>query len=153
MNAHSLLIIKPGYIQDYKNMLQSVQQNGGFYVGRYETGIQGTENATTSARDFDDEFYTEHPTTENIAVIKENVQPYNWISWVQAQNLAQGISSGDKTSSLLMGVQWDLMLRFIEKNGETNSTDWGSYIDSVFSLKEGSRYSDQVGYRNSGRSF
>ena len=42
----------PDYTTAYKNMLKSVYQNGGFWVGRYETGIQGTETSTTSARDY-----------------------------------------------------------------------------------------------------
>ena len=125
------------YKTEYKNMLKSVYQNGGFYVGRYETGIQGTENATTSARDFGEDYYNEHSTNGDIAVIKANVQPYTWVRWEQAQSLAQGIESRDKTSSLLMGVQWDLVLKFIGKNSDTNSSDWGNYCNSQFELERG----------------
>ena len=121
------------YTNDYKAVLQSIYQNGGFYIGRYETGIQGTESATTSARSASGD-------ATQVAVIKEDVQPYTYITWGQAQSLAQGISSGTKTSSLLMGVQWDLVLKFLGKNGDTNSSDWGNYRDSVFSLKQGSHY-------------
>ena len=129
----------PDYTSDYKDMLKSVYQNGGFYVGRYETGIQGTENATTSAR-------TAAGNTTQVAVIKENVQPYTYITWGQAQTLAQGISSGDKKSGLPIGMQWDLMLRFIGKDGDTNSTDWGNYRNSVFNLKQGSHYAKYSNY-------
>ena len=126
----------PDYTSAYKDVLKSIYQNGGFYVGRYETGIQGTENVTTSARSASGD-------TTQIAVIKENVQPYTFVKWGQAQTLAQGISAGkkgDKTSSLLMGVQWDLVLKFIGKEGDTDSHDWGNYSNSVFDLKQGSHY-------------
>ena len=129
----------PDYTSAYKDVLKSIYQNGGFYVGRYETGIQGTENATTSAR-VGTSSSTEYPTEGNVAVIKENVQPYTWVRWGQAQTLAQGISAGkkgDKTSGLLMGVQWDLVLKFIGKKGDTDSHEWGNYADSQFDIEQG----------------
>lgn len=114
-------------------MLKSVYQNGGFWVGRYETGIQGTENATESARiAYGDAIQT--------AVIKAKVQPYTWVRWEQAQSLAQEFSYGDTKSSMLMGGQWDLVLKYLEKNEDTNSSDWENNRDSVFTLKQGSHY-------------
>ena len=132
------------YTNEYKDVLKSIYQNGGFWVGRYETGIQGTENATTSARVGTD-VIIEYPTEGDVAVIKENVQPYTWTRWSQAIDLAQEIlptSNGINHTNLLMGVQWDLVLKFIgkEKNADTNSSDWGNCRDSVFSLKKGSLY-------------
>ena len=132
------------YTNEYKEVLKSIYQNGGFWVGRYETGIQGTENATTSAR-VGTSTYTEYSTEENVAVIKENVQPYTWVRWGQAIELAQGflpaINNSNHTN-LLMGVQWDLVLKFIGKDAsvDSNSSDWGNYRDSVFNLKPGSYY-------------
>ena len=133
------------YTNEYKDVLKSIYQNGGFWVGRYETGIQGTKNATTSARDFGTDYSTEHPTEGNVAVIKENVQPYRWVRWGQAQTLAQGflpVTNNSNHANLLMGVQWDLVLKFIgkDKSVDSNSSDWGNYRDSVFSLKPGSHY-------------
>ena len=133
------------YTNEYKDVLKSIYQNGGFWVGRYETGIQGTENATTSARDFGTDYTKEHPTTGKVAVIKENVQPYRWVRWGQAQALAQGFlpaTNNSNHANLLMGVQWDLVLKFIgkEKSVDSNSSDWGNYSDSVFNLKPGSHY-------------
>ncbi len=121
----------PDYTSAYKDVLKSIYQNGGFYVGRYETGIQGTENATTSAR-------TVAGDTTQVAVIKENVQPYTYVTWGQAQTLAQGIlpvTNSKNHTNLLMGVQWDLVLKFIG-----NTQGWGNYSNSVFNLKKGSHY-------------
>ena len=123
----------PDYTSAYKDVLKSIYQNGGFYVGRYETGIQGTENETTSVR-------TQKGDATQLAVIKENVQPYTYVTWEQAQTLAQEISAGkkgDKTSSLLMGVQWDLVLKFLGKNGEINNSSWGNYRDAEFDIEQG----------------
>ena len=58
-------------------------------------------------------------------------------------SLAQGFlptTNNSNHTSLLMGVQWDLVLKFIGKSGDTNSSDWGNYRDSVFNLKPGSHY-------------
>ena len=126
----------PDYTNEYKDVLKSIYQNGGFWVGRYETGIQGTEKATESAR-------TEAGETTQVAIIKENVQPYTYVRWGQAIELAQGIlptTNNSNHTNLLMGVQWDLVLKFIGKNGDTDGHEWGNNRDSVFSLKPGSHY-------------
>ena len=128
--------VEKDYTNEYKDVLKSIYQNGGFWVGRYETGIQGTEKATESAR-------TEAGETTQVAVIKEDVQPYSRVRWGQAIELAQGIlptANSSNHTNLLMGVQWDLVLKFIGKNGDTDSHDWGNYCNSVFNLKPGSHY-------------
>ena len=138
------------YTNEYKDVLKSIYQNGGFWVGRYETGIQGTENATTSAR-VGTSTSTEYPTEGNVAVIKENVQPYTWVRWGQAQALAQGFlpaTNNSNHANLLMGVQWDLVLKFLGKSGDTDSREWGNYSGSVFSLKPGSHYAKFSNYNN-----
>ena len=135
------------YTTAYKNMLKSVYQNGGFWVGRYETGIKGTEEKDTSARDFGTDYNTERETKDDKAVISKGVQPYTWVRWGQAQTLAQGISSGTRTSSLLIGVQWDLVLKFLDKNGETDSHEWGNYADSSFTMESGKYIKYVTGYK------
>jgi len=130
----------PDYTNEYKDVLKSIYQNGGFWVGRYETGIQETEKATISAR-VGTSNSKEYPTEGDVAVIKENVQPYTWVKWGQAIELAQGIlptTNSSNHTNLLMGVQWDLVLKFIGKSGD--SSDWGNYSNSVFDLKPGSHY-------------
>ena len=109
-------------------MLKSVYQNGGFYIGKYETGIE--DRARTSKTE-----PTETP------VIKSNAYPYNWITCSQAQTLATTkMESGDRTTSLLFGVQWDLTLKYLEKKGvsqadlKTKSTNWGNYKDNAWNI-------------------
>lgn len=125
-------------LADYKHlkqkMLKSVFENGGFYVGRYETG---TMTARTSAT-----------TPTEIPVIKRNAYPYNWVTCSQAQKLASDMESGEYTSSLMFGVQWDLVLKYLETKAvekgtdlaviqselSTNSTNWGNYGDNLWNI-------------------
>ena len=96
------------YYAQKKTMLKSVYQNGGFYVGRYETGIDASKQ---KQRIFNanSEKLTIHDVTQT-PVIKANAYPYTWVNRTQAQVLAKNMNSGTKTSSLMFGVQWDLIL-------------------------------------------
>ena len=80
-----------------KTMLKSVYQNGGFYIGKYETGIESAPKTSGSSSTAP----TETP------VIKQNAYPYNYVTCRQAQTLASNMESGNHTSSLMFGVQWD----------------------------------------------
>ena len=124
------------------SMLKSVYENGGFYVGRYEAGI--IENRTSkSATNSDGKYTIEGMPTP---VSKADAYPYTWVTRTQAQNLASKVNSGTKTSSLMFGVQWDLMLAFMSKDtAKITSTDIltknsktiGNYLNSTFDLNRG----------------
>ena len=131
------------YTQLKQKMLKSVYQNGGFYIGKYETG---TEKARTSVD------LSIAPT--ETPVIKPNVYPYNCVTCSQAQTLATTkMESGDRTTSLLFGVQWDLTLKYLETKGtsqadlKTNSTSWGNYSNNAWNItNENLKYEE---YKNS----
>ena len=127
-------------------MLKSVYENGGFYVGRYEAGIDTTTgtNRTSEGPTNSDGKYTikEMPTP----VSKADAYPYTFVTRTQAQNLASNVNSGTKTSSLMFGVQWDLVLAFMSKDTAKitstedltqNSTTIGNYYNSTFDLNRG----------------
>ena len=121
------------------DMLKSVYENGGFYVGRYEAGI--VENRTLYGPTNSDGKYTIEgmPTP----VSKADAYPYIWVTRTQAQNLASNVNSGTKTSSLMFGVQWDLVLAFMSKYTvkiTSNSTTIGNYRDSEFQISETGKY-------------
>ena len=140
----------------YQNMLKSVYTNGGFWIGRYETGYEIDEGVGDKNRDYGTDYSTEYPITQK-AVIKENAYPYNWVRRNQAQTLANGMKYEGVTSSLMFGVQWDLVLKYIEEktvakaeesNKSTvradiqnklasNSTPIGNYYNSKFTLNRG----------------
>lgn len=113
-----------------KKMLKSVYINGGFYIGRYETGIdysQGARNGAGSA--------TQTP------VIKQNAYPYNHVTTSQAQELSTNFASGieEITSSLMFGVQWDLVIKYLETKDTmdaklTDSKNWGNILDSTYNI-------------------
>ena len=115
-----------------KMMLKSVYQNGGFYVGKYETGVMENPRYKESSS------ATVMPT--DTPVIKQNAYPYNNITCSQAQTLASNMESGNHTSSLMFGVQWDLVLKYLETKGtsqmdlKTDSTSWGNYINNAWNI-------------------
>ena len=124
------------YTQLKQKMLKSVYQNGGFYIGKYETGIEDT--ARTSK--------TETP------VIKQNAYPYTYITCSQAQTLASNMEHGDRTTSLMFGVQWDLTLKYLEKKGvsqadlKRDSINWGNYMDNKWTITNANlKYSSNYG--------
>ena len=121
-------------------MLQSIKDNGGFYIGKYEVGIK--EN---TVRSYGEDYSTEHLTTGQTPVIQANKYPYNWVRCSQAQTLSSTLSTGGKTSSLMFGIQWDLVMRYLEVKGKksvddlkTDSTSWGNYKNGRFNLTTGS---------------
>ena len=131
------------YTQLKQKMLKSVYQNGGFYIGKYETG---TETARTSGN--------ASTAPGETPVIKQNVYPYNYVTCSQAQTLATTkMESGDRTTSLLFGVQWDLTLKYLEKKGtsqadlKTNSTSWGNYSNNAWNItNENLKYAEYQYY-------
>ena len=120
------------------SMLKSVYENGGFYVGRYEAGI-GTNRTSIEAQ-----VNGKYPVPTTAPVTKADAYPYTYVTRTQAQNLASNVNSGTKTSSLMFGVQWDLVLAFMHNKGNiedstltSNSTTIGNYYNSTFDLDRG----------------
>ena len=141
------------YEENYSKMLQSIKANGGFYIGKYEVG--SFDNPVTS----NDNTRT--------AVIQQGAYPYNYVTCSQAEDLAEGLATGGKTSTLMFGIQWDLVLKYLEENGKwdtttneasyylkTNSSSWGNFADNSFPVAEGNKYAiynqstDQLGEWN-----
>ena len=125
------------------SMLKSVYENGGFYVGRYEAGI-GTNRTSIEAQ-----VNGKYPVPTTAPVSKADAYPYTYVTRTQAQNLASNVNSGTKTSSLMFGVQWDLVLAFMSKDTAKitstdvltkNSTTIGNDRDSVFQLSQTGKY-------------
>ena len=122
------------------SMLKSVYENGGFYVGRYEAGI-GT-NRTSIEEQVDGKY----PVPTTVPVTKADAYPYTYVTRTQAQNLANNVNSGNKTSSLMFGVQWDLVLAFMSRDTAkinqntlseltSNSTTIGNYNNNLWEIK------------------
>ena len=133
------------YTELKNSMLKSVYENGGFYVGRYEAGIDTTTG--TNRTSIESQVDGKYPVPTTAPVTKADAYPYTYVTRTQAQNLASNVNSGTKTSSLMFGVQWDLVLAFMHNKGNiadstltTNSTTIGNYSDSTFQLSQTGKY-------------
>ena len=138
-----------------KSMLKSVYENGGFYVGRYEAGIDtktGTYRTSKGPTNSDGKYTIEGMPTP---VTKADAYPYTYVTRTQAQNLARNVNSGTKTSSLMFGVQWDLVLAFMSKDTTkvtdtsiltSNSIKIGNCRDSAFQLSKAGKYAVYSNY-------
>ena len=122
------------FTEQYQAMLKSVYTNGGFWIGRYEAGLEGDTPRTS---------YTEISASDR-AVVKQNKIPYNYVKRDEAQELATRMNYNGCTSSLIFGIQWNLVLKYIEtknpaqkSNLLTNSTSIGNYYNSSFELNRG----------------
>ena len=154
------------YKETYQKMIKSVYKNGGFWIGRYEAGINGTtgtdlSNARTSHTDIVD--------NSPKAISQKDAIPYNYVYCSEAQKLAKEMTpDSSKTSSLLFGIQWDLVCKFIEvkevaKQGEeektniiesinTDSQSWGNYKNTTLQITssnaKATSYDDHEGTYN-----
>ena len=125
-----------------QKMLKSVYENGGFWIGRYEAGItKRTASGTSTVAPLSKQGTVENP-----------VYPYNDVTCSQAQTLASQLSTGKSyTSSLMFGVQWDLVMKHIEVKEvakgtalatiqsalRSNSKEWGNYYNASFVINRG----------------
>ena len=121
---------KNEYDKQKNKMLKSIYDNAGFFIGRYETG---TRTQRSSSADIESE-----------AIIQKDVYPYNYITCKKAQELSEGLALEGKESSLLFGIQSDLVLKYIENNSSktkneitSDSTSWGNYKNSRFEVSKG----------------
>ena len=126
---------------EYQAMIDSVTKHGGFYVGRYEAGFEGNE-----PRSEENQIITQK------VVSKKGAYVYNWVPWGSSmsntgpyngitgavelsKNFAEenGYDTNEVTSTLIYGIQWDMMLRYVadEEHNVIDSSSWGNYSDSI----------------------
>ena len=104
-------------VEEYNRMKTGVENNHGFYIGRYETGKE-----------------------DNQAVVKKDTTVYNNIKWGNsmtdatggavevAKNFATEKRYTSVTSTLCYGVQWDAALQFMDNNYINGNCDSSSYL-------------------------
>ena len=131
------------YTELKQKMLKSVYQHGGFYVSRYEAGTNTKRSSNASIEDL-------------VPLSQPNQYPINWITCSQAQTLASKVSTNGYSGSLMFGIQWDLVQKYIETKAVAqgteigaiqsqlinNSTSWGNYQPSIYNIvNENAQYS------------
>ena len=120
------------YKTAYQKMLKSVYTYGGFWIGRYEAGIEGTTTETTNART---SYTTVTIGSSPKAISQKDAIPYNYLYCSEAQALAKEMTpNSNYTSSLMFGIQWDLVCKYLEVKGrlsvadiKEDSSSWGNY--------------------------
>ena len=121
------------YTAAYQKMLKSVYTYGGFWIGRYEAGIEGTTTETTNARTSSSGRISIE--TSPKAISQKDAIPYNYVYCSEAQALAKEMTpNSNYTSSLMFGIQWDLVCKYLEVKGKlttaninSDSSAWGNY--------------------------
>ena len=111
--------------KEYANMVESVEKYGGFYVGRYETSLEGTagnKDAIAQSK-----------------IAKTPINNQNWYkdyyyqdSKINAKN--PYYNSKSVTSSMIWGSQWDAIMNWMledEKTKEYITEIRGNHTDAV----------------------
>ncbi len=120
------------YLTQYKKMLKSVYTNGGFWIGRYEA------SAGASSSD---------------APLSQSGKTAQTLTCSNAQIAVAKVATSDTgmTSSLMFGLQWDLVCKFLE-----GSSEWQNREDAISKIKDDSTkwgvYTGQNGPKATGAS-
>ena len=129
------------YKEKYQKMLKSIYEYGGFWIGRYEAGDEESSMSDVNRlcwlneRNKTNDDGQWEASTSGKAVLQPNQVPYDCLTTSSAQKLASKMApTADKTTSLMFGIQWDLVCKFLEgkdglKQADLNedSKSWGNY--------------------------
>ena len=93
--------------EDYNKMIESVKKYHGFYVGRYELGLEGTNPVSKKAE-------------EGIETAAGNkISTRRWYGiYSKCKDYSSEESESPVVSSMIWGSQYDAMLNWMQKQGE-----------------------------------
>ena len=100
------------------SFIQSVRNNQGYYIARYEAGV---ENGTLDISDIVDtvkapnDNWTGYDGSNIKLVIKSGIQVWNYVTQNKASELCQNLYS-EINSDLINSYAWDTAILFIQKN-------------------------------------
>ena len=138
--------------KDYQKMRTSVIKNGGFYIGRYEAGVEGDTPRTNKANG------------TSKMVVQRDKFPYNYVGWGSSMsNYEDNITDNSKnqghgalylskhmydgkdvgvTPTLCYSIQWDATLAFIgDEKYNQDSTKKGNYGNNDWTInRETAKY-------------
>ena len=125
-------------IQEMQRMYKSIKQYKGFYIGRYETGVEENSARTSTSG------------INQTPVVKKNKIIYNYIKWgnsitdekggavekarsMYSNNIVDN-SFDSIESTLCYGVQWDAIMRWINKDTSLRYI-FGDDVDKAYKDK------------------
>ena len=119
------------YLEDTEDYTSSVEENGGFYIGRYEASYDDSVNDGKVASKKSNGTRTSHSTPLS------NEMLWNYVSQEEALEKSKEMYSG--ISTLLTGAAWDRTLGWLKETGAVTSFEivgdsktWGNYSDDTF---------------------
>lgn len=110
----------------YEEILSSIKQYGGFYIGRYETGDLSKDNA-------------------KVVSGNKDISSENWYLAYEKCKKLQGNNNNVKTSLMWGSLHFETLQWLVDLDKLTysdlgyDSTSWGNYKDSQFNYYDGER--------------
>ena len=126
----------------------SVKNYGGFFIGRYEAGYPDTITEGTIV-DY------KNSVSENVPVSKAGVASWNLVNQTVAKAAAESMYNAADSkvkSKLVDSYAWDTTCKWLkncgvikeDNTGRINSTDYGNYYDSIFTIPKGTLYAKHL---------
>ena len=119
--------------------MDSVNQNKGFYIGRFEAGIEGATSLNIT--DVDSEYQVPNEIWTGwqggTVVSKKDVLPWNYVTVKKSMELAEGMyadASENIRTRIYSKNAYDAVLEFIGKIDDLDYTDWGNCSKSEFDI-------------------
>lgn len=96
--------------QEYHNMYNSILANGGFYIGRYETGDISKANIVSKKGNLD-------------------ITNQNWYTmYAKQKKYGSTLSGTDIHSNMIYGFQWDACMKWMNNSFVTLSVNKGPWV-------------------------
>ena len=137
-------IIEDKLPQGVTSEQEQIIKYGGFYIARYESGIEKNilQKIYSLEENYEEITVDErNNTVEYKPVSKEDMQIWNFIEYSNAKTVAENMYNNQNVKSGLMtGRQFDTIMRWAISNGYNleDTTTWGNFLDTY---SENYRYS------------
>ncbi len=123
--------------------------------------LLGTEESSLKLGRTESSARIDNVSTAPKAISQKDAIPYNYVTCSEAQKLAKEMTpDSSKTSSLLFGIQWDLVCKYLEVKSDLNETDintdsqkWGNYYNVGIPITSSNAKSAYVHYNNSDKKY
>ncbi|MCI9287127.1 MAG: SUMF1/EgtB/PvdO family nonheme iron enzyme [Clostridia bacterium] len=101
-----------------------IRKYKGFYVGRYEAGLDSNILEFTTTQANASSIYNQEGKPQS----KPGVIPWNFISWTQSKENAENMYKTNYVDSgLITGTQWDVMINWMTNENESELVDSGTF--------------------------